>query len=296
MQRIPSGRTDLARWAREAPEEYERTFNPRVAVPGFEEVARRRARANRQALETRRTIGSLAYGPGLRHRLDVYRPASSEPAPVHLYFHGGYWRSGDKENFAFLGASLADQGITTLVANYDLCPASSLDEVVASAHAAFRWTVLHASRLGGDPERITLSGHSAGAHLCAAILAAQPDHTIEDRYRIRGIVALSGAFDPTPALFARVNEEIGLTRDAAARQDMLTRPILSPCQVAVFAGGDEPPGWIDLSARYAAHADSAGCEATYEILPGYHHFDITDLYADAGGPILRAIRRQAGVD
>ena len=89
---------------------------------------------------------------------------------MHVFFHGGYWRAQDKQNFAFVAAELVPRGITTVVVNYDLCPAVTLDQTVASAIEAFAWTGRSIAAHGGDPARITLSGHSAGAHRRAAAL------------------------------------------------------------------------------------------------------------------------------
>ena len=90
---------------------------------------------------------------------------------MHVYFHGGYWRAQDKANFAHVARTLVGEGICTVIANYDLCPAVTLDGTVESALRALAWTWRHARDYGGDPDRLTVSGHSAGAHLCAMALA-----------------------------------------------------------------------------------------------------------------------------
>ncbi|MFX6803685.1 alpha/beta hydrolase, partial [Acinetobacter baumannii] len=77
----------------------------------------------------------------------------------------------DKQNFAFVARRLVEAGITTVVANYELCPASTLDGVATSAIAAVDWVRREAPGFGGDPKRISISGHSAGAHLTAEALA-----------------------------------------------------------------------------------------------------------------------------
>ncbi len=276
------------------PEGYERHYNPRSAVPDFAETAARRAPLNARALAERRSAADVPYGPHPRHRLDIYRAVADGRAPVHLFFHGGYWRSGDKENVAFIGASLAEQGITAVIPNYELCPASDLGQVVRSARAAFAWVAAHVGSYGGDPGRITLSGHSAGAHLCAAILCADEADKPASA-AVLGVTFLSGAFDPTPAVYARVNAEIGLTVEAAARHNMERRVPRAACPSRLFVGGDEPAGWIALSARYDAHLRANGLTSSFEILPGHHHFDITDLYQRADGPVCRGIREQAGL-
>lgn len=275
---------DFAAAARSDPAGYERAYNPRAAVSDFQAVSEARVPFNARALAEGDRLADLAYGPHARHRIDIWRPKGAGPHPAHLFFHGGYWRSGDKANFAYLGAALAAIGITTAIANYELCPASDLDAVVASALAAFDWFTRNIAAQGGDPTRLTLSGHSAGAHLCAAILAGA---SLPPGARLLGVTLVSGAFDPRPAVHAGVNAEIGLTPEIAARHNLEAAPQVLRCPVDVLVGGDEPPEWIDLSVRYAGKLGQAAT-----IVPRRHHFSILDDYRDPGSAIRLAIAEQ----
>lgn len=277
------------------PDAYERHYNPRSSVPHFAVYGSRRGPLNARALAERRSQADVPYGAHPRHRLDIYRAVSGGSAPVHVFFHGGYWRSGDKGNFAYLGASLAEQGITAVIPNYELCPNSDLGQVVRSAREAFGWVTRHIGSHGGDPGRLTLSGHSAGAHLCAAILCGSAMDELASGVAIQGVTFLSGAFDPTPAVHARVNGEIGLTVEMASLYDMERQVPRNACPSRVFVGGDEPAGWIALSERYDAHLRANGAESVLDVLPGLHHFDIADLYRQPDSPVCRAIRIQAGL-
>ena len=281
---------DFAEAARRDPEAYERSYNPRVAAPDFQAHTDARAPLNERAWGTRRAA-DLAYGDHPRHRLDIYPGAGSGPRPVHLFLHGGYWRSGDKVNFGYLGAALAASGLTTVVANYQLCPDADLDAVVASARRAFGWVVRHAAAHGGDPGNVTISGHSAGAHLCAAILRG--GEPLPSGAALRGATLISGIFDPTPTLYARVNAEIGLTPEVAARQRFEGRAPALPCPIALLVGGDEPEAWIALSRRYADGLARPGQRPEVQVLPGLHHFSILDEYRNPQSPVRRAIAAQS---
>ena len=139
---------------------------------------------------------------------------------MHVFVHGGYWRAQDKENFAFVASELASREITTVVINYELCPSSTLDLVAHSALAAIEWVNRHVAEYGGDPRRISLLGHSAGAHLCAVGLAADWQGRGIDPSFIRGTVLVSGIFDPTPAMNTTVNPGPDLTPEIVARHDV----------------------------------------------------------------------------
>jgi arylformamidase len=271
-------------WVGLSPEEHEFQYNPQAAFPNFKEYQAQRAPINERAKAELACRRDVPYGDHPLRRLDIY-PAARPNAPVHLFFHGGYWRTQDKENFAFVALPLVAAGITAVVVNYELCPASTLDEVADSALAAFAFVRREIASDGGDPDRIALSGHSAGAHLCAEILAdARPEG-------LTGAVLISGIYDPVPAMRTTVDAEIRLTPDMARRRDVERRRIVARCPVAIFAGGLEPWHWIDQSFRYSHHQRRHGLDPEVHVLPGWNHFDIVQQFLDPHSPIVRAAIR-----
>ena len=144
----------------------------------------------------------LAYGSGVRQQLDVYRPtavagAAASPAPVIVFVHGGSWRSGDKRLYRWLGKSLASQGFVAVLVNYGLMPTVRFPDSAKDVAAAVAYAYRHAAEWGGNPERLTLMGHSAGAHLTALV-------AYDGRYLavaglspsiLQGYVGLSGPYD-----------------------------------------------------------------------------------------------------
>src|ERR1700679_3446169 len=114
---------------------------------------------------------NIAYGPDPQQRLDVYVPESAalEPRPMVLFWHGGRWRYGDKADYRFVGAALAELGYVTVVANYRHYPQIKMPGFMQDAAQAALWAGSHANDYGGDPERLYVMGHSAGAHLAALV-------------------------------------------------------------------------------------------------------------------------------
>jgi arylformamidase len=275
-------------------EEHEFQFNPRRAFPNFEDAEKKRAAVNAKARSTLGTHLDLPYGEHKLRRLDIFPAIPAErAAPVHVFVHGGYWRAQDKENFAFVATELAPRGITTIVVNYELCPGSTLDLVADSALAAIEWVSRRVADYGGDPGRISLLGHSAGAHLCAVGLAADWRARGVDPSFIRGAVLVSGIFDPTPAMRTTVNADLRLTPEIAARHDVERRALIVDCPVSVLVGGLEPWMWIEQSFRYSHHLRRQGRDPEVLVQPGFTHFDIIDQYLDAESPLLRAVLRMA---
>jgi arylformamidase len=278
-------------WRNLGADEREYQFNPRRTVPDFEAHQAENAKLS---VEVRARLAGnldLAYGDTALQKVDLFpaRPHGKSAPPIHVFFHGGYWRAQDKANFAFVAEHLVEQGISTVIANYELCPSVTLDGVVASAIQAIAWTFRHAADYGADPGRLTLSGSSAGAHLQAMALAH--DWTTEGLPPdiIKGAVPISGIYDPEPARHISVNAEIRLTEAIADRNNALALPPRARCPVALFVGGDEPPEWRRQTMLYASHLRRHGLDPTLAVVPGAHHFNILDQYLDPASAILRAI-------
>lgn len=141
----------------------------------------------------------LVYGPDPRQRLDVYRPASpSGPHPVIVFFYGGSWNSGSRAGYGFVGRALAARGFVVVVPDYRLLPKHAYPDFVEDGAAAVRWAEAHAGEYGGDPRRIVLAGHSAGAYI-AAMLAVDERWLGADRGAVKGLIGLAGPYDFLPA-------------------------------------------------------------------------------------------------
>ncbi|BBO31730.1 alpha/beta hydrolase [Lacipirellula parvula] len=127
--------------------------------------------------------------------LDLYVPPDAKSAPIVVWIHGGGWRHGDKRMVALKPAYFCDQGMILASINYRLQPATDYRGQAADVAAAIRWLVDHAAEYGGDPQRIILLGHSAGAHLAALVAT---DHSYLEAAKIdpkvlRGVILLDGA-------------------------------------------------------------------------------------------------------
>lgn len=143
-----------------------------------------------------------SYGSNPKQYLTVYTPdqPSSEPLPVILFVHGGSWNKGDPEDYGFVGRSFVPEGFVVVVAAYRLHPEAIYPAMLEDTAAAIAWTQANIAEHGGDPSRITVSGHSAGAYNVA--MAALEQRWIEDAGGnpdgIAGVVGLAGPYDFYP--------------------------------------------------------------------------------------------------
>jgi arylformamidase len=280
-------------WSGLSAEEHEVQYNPQRSVPDHQAAARRREPINNAALETLRRTADIAFGPGALQKLDLYAPEGPGPWPVHAFLHGGYWRAQDKRNFAFTALLLNRRGVLVAVLNYDLCPVVTLDGAVASGLAGIEWLARNIATHGGDPDRITLSGHSAGAHLVAAALASDWATRGLPVNLIKGALLISGIYDPAPAMFTTVNADIRLTPEISERQNYEALLPRATCACWVMAGGEEPIQWIDQSLRYAQHLRRHGLKPGLLVTPGFHHFTIQDQFLDPESDLQRLLSRLA---
>ncbi|KAB7646582.1 alpha/beta hydrolase fold domain-containing protein [Polymorphobacter fuscus] len=168
----------------------------------------------------------IAYGGDPRQRLDIYGPPQARGLPVIVFFYGGSWSSGARGDYGFAARALAAQGFIVVVPDYRLVPAARFPAFVEDGAAATQWTAANVARHGGDPRRIAVAGHSAGAYI-AMMLAL-------DRGRgaagvIKSVATLAGPFDFSPFVpGGAAAAAFGGTPDIAA-----TQPIN-------FARGDAP--------------------------------------------------------
>ncbi|HET7843878.1 MAG TPA: alpha/beta hydrolase, partial [Xanthomonadales bacterium] len=145
-----------------------------------------------------RPASSVVYAQDEQLALDVFPPADgAHDAPVVVFFYGGAWRNGTREQYRFAGARLAARGALAIVADYRTYPRTTFPGFVEDAARAVAWAHAHAREHGGDPRRLFVAGHSAGAHI-AALLASDARwlraHTLEP-CALAGAIGLSGAYD-----------------------------------------------------------------------------------------------------
>jgi acetyl esterase/lipase len=236
----------------------------------------------------------VAYGPLPQHRLDVYVPdqPSSGPQPVVVFWHGGRWTSGDKSDYRFVGAAIAELGYTAILPNYRHYPEVKLAGFMADTARAAAWADGYA-RQDGSSRRLFLMGHSSGAHM-AVLVALDRRHLAAagvPNAAIAGVIGLSGPYDFLPLLEGDL-------------QDMFGPPDLYPqSQPVNYARADAPPMLLVQGERddtvaprnarnLAAALRAAGAAATLLMYPKLGHGDTVAALSEPArrrAPILREV-------
>jgi len=145
----------------------------------------------------------IQYRPGSRGLLDVYTPARQPdaPAPMVVFFYGGSWQSGSRDIYRFVGASLAEQGIVTVIPDYAVYPQARYPDFVEDAAKAVRFAQDNAARWHGDPQQLVVSGHSAGAYIAAMLTFDKRwlgGVGLDPKADIAGFAGLAGPYDFLP--------------------------------------------------------------------------------------------------
>jgi acetyl esterase/lipase len=219
----------------------------------------------------------LAYGGNARQKLDVYMPLPHVTnAPVILFFYGGNWTSGARGDYMFAGEAFASQGFVAVIADYRLYPEVKFPGFLQDSAEAFAWTRKNIAKYGGDPQRIFVAGHSAGAYN-AAMLAYNPAYLQgvgEDAAAVRGFIGLAGPYDFLPLQSASARSIFGYPDTSPATQPISFVPAAPgrrlPPALLLTAPGDTvvSPG---NSLRLATKLRAAGGTVRELSYPGLDH-------------------------
>jgi arylformamidase len=255
--------------------DYEVEYNNRQRVPEHVEINARWQAASAAYRRIAQAELDQSYGPGERHRYDLFFAGNAD-APQVVFIHGGYWQRGGREDCAFLAQALNARGLDVALPSYSLCPAVSVMDIVAELRAflAALW-----KRTG---RHALVTGHSAGGHLTAAMLATdwgQVPGVPTDLVR-RG-VAISGVFDLPPLVGTSLNEALGLdAANARAASPLFWPPPPTGRTLVAAVGGAESAEFLRQSRDIVATWKSAGVGCQYLEVPGTNHFTVVDQLVD----------------
>jgi arylformamidase len=221
----------------------------------------------------------LAYGPGARDRLDFFPAKDAAQAPTVIFIHGGYWQRGDKSGYSYIAQPFVKHGVSCITLNYDLCPGVRIGQIVAQVQSAVKWIWHNAPSLGVARDRLNISGHSAGGHLSAMMMATDWP-ALDARMpadALKSGILISGVYDVRPLAQEPGFDQLHL--DAAQAQTI--SPLLLPGvtrQPRLLAYGEQESDiFHQQSLDYAAHL-SPGVASSL-MVKGCNHFQIMDQYA-----------------
>lgn len=244
----------------------------------------------------------VPYGDTPGQTLDAF-PANQDGSPIHLFIHGGYWQGQDKSSFRYLAEPILEAGAAMVVINYDLAPKVGMDEIVTQARRAVAWCYQNAEHINGDPDRIHVSGHSAGGHLTAMMLSTDwsqasntpgmPKDLPADL--VKSGVAISGLFDLEPVRLCYLNEVLKMDDATARRNSPLHNLPQKGAPLVAMVGGAETEEFLRHNAEFAAAWKAKGFQVREMAPEGLNHYSIMRDLIHPESPLTRTLLAQMGL-
>jgi len=274
---------------------WESLYNNRAAFPDYTQFFTRWAEKSAQARKGLRCYLDVPYGTDPMEKMDIFLAAGQSRALL-MFIHGGYWRSLDKKDVSFVAAELAKHGVTVAVPNYALCPSVTVEEIVRQMLQACAWLYRNGGNFGAPYGSFYVSGHSAGGHLTAMMLAAIWPAFAPDLPKkvVRGGLSISGVYDLRDIVnVPSINEDVRLTQAAAEKVSPMFYPPATDAPLYLAVGGKELPPFVDQNKAFGEkwkkvfRADIA-CS-------GDHHFSILDGMSNPSSALFRGALRMMGL-
>ena len=272
----------------------EAEYNLRARHPDHESVRDGWAAATARTKSSLEWRADLAYGDHPRQRLDLF-PATETGGSLLVFIHGGYWRSNDKENYGFIAEPVVAHGGALAVLNYGLAPETPVAEIIAHVQDAIHWLHDNAPQGRFDPEKIHVTGHSAGGHLTAELAATDWRARGLPEELIRSATPTSGLFDLAPLIETSINQELQLDRQAARRVSPLYRLPRKSMAMTIAVGAEETEEFQRQSRDYALRCRASGLASDFLCLEGCNHYTILNQFMDADAALTRATLARMGL-
>lgn len=265
-------------------EQIDGEYNPGAAVADSAQRIQGWMNRSAAARESLRCRLGVRFGPTREEYLDIF-PAG-DGAPVHVFIHGGYWRRFTAREHSFVAPALVEAGIAVLVVNYALCPAVTVDEIVRQVRAALAWAHGNAQSFGGDPERLSVSGHSAGGHLVGMALATDWAGAYDlPADMLKGGAAISGLFDLAPFPYSFLQPALQLDWAQIRRNSPIGLvPATGPAMTAAVGGAES----AEFRRQSRAFAD-AWPGGRYLEMPERNHFTVLEELERPESPLFGAV-------
>jgi arylformamidase len=261
--------------------DYEADYDNRARVPEHPRIIEgwaSDAAAYRAAMGDR--FQPLPYGPSGRQIIDLFTPEAGA-GPTVLFIHGGYWQALDRSCFSHMARGLNARGIAVAVPGYDLCPQVRVGDIVGQMREACRAL---ASR-----GKLIVSGHSAGGHLAACLLATDWAKLGLPADLVPAAYAISGLFDLEPLRHTGVNAALGMDEEEARAWSPLHWPAPAGRVLDAVVGGAESAEYLRQSRNIADAWGRAGVSTRFEALPGADHFTVIAPLADPDSDMTRRV-------
>lgn len=265
-------------------------FRIRDHVADFDAIVRDIVTRSATTRDTLPMVADIAYGAEPSETVDLFFPLERRPGmPVHVFIHGGYWRMFSKRDYSCIADTVTASGAIAVIVDYALMPAVRMATVVDQIRRARDWVVAHIAEHGGDPGRITVSGHSAGAHLASFLFTRD-----QAPARIRAALLLGGLYELDPLRSSFLQAEIALTEAEVAAFTPMMHEHDPTTRVTMLVGTDETPPFHQQANDFAKRLRSRGLQVSRTNLAACNHMnsvrDLAIAETEAGRCLMQLIQ------
>jgi arylformamidase len=260
-------------------------FRIRDHVADFDDVLgdiRARSLATRHSLAME---ANVAYGNEQDETLDIFLPDDAVPGmPIHMFIHGGYWRMFSKEDYSCVAETITRAGAVAAIVDYSLMPKARMEALVAQVMKAKAFLLAHADRFGAAPDKLSVSGHSAGAHLATFLFnrSATPSG-------IASAFLLGGLYDLKPLQMSFLRDEIALTDEEVRRFTPMHHEHDTATRVAIMTGELETSPFKIQANAFRDILAVQGLEVRASLVPDGDHISTVRDLAVSGTPLAAAL-------
>ena len=275
-------------------QELDDAYNQRLWADNAEAVIARYT-SDSAAARAKYPPRSFRYGPSGDETLDWFATAEAG-APVLIFIHGGAWRSLTKEDSEAPAPMIVEAGAHYVALNFSVIPKVRLPDMAEQCRRAILWVRDNAARLGGDPERIYVSGHSSGGHLAAVMLTTDWTALGAPADLIKGGLCGSGSYDLEPVMLSARGNYVKLSADEILALSPIRHVGRVRCPIAVVYGDRETPEFQRHGRTFAA-ALKEGSQFPSElvVLEGVNHFEVAETFNRPDGAMGRAALKLMGL-
>jgi arylformamidase len=268
-------------------------YNIRLHVPNFAEYFERWEKLSSETRNKHPIIKNIFYGNNERECFDVF-PSAKPNSKTVVFIHGGYWHLFDKTKFHFIAEAFYPDDVTTVLINYPLAPAATIDEMVASCRKAVLWLHENVQQFNGDPQQVYIIGNSAGAHLAAMIMEKEWIDKNAAGF-IKGGCLLSGIFNLLPVQLLELNSVLNINNETTTRNSPVEFIPAEDCKLLICVGADETDEFKSQSRQLYENWKHKNAAIQFLELPGINHYSMLEPLLNKTSVLHKAMRKMMNI-
>jgi len=277
----------------------DREYNNRAKVANFEEYLELYASESAKTRETFKCGLDVPFGDSADELLDIFFPHnelndSSPLLPIHVFFHGGYWKALSKNEFSFVANAFAPKNAITIVVNYALIPEITMSALIDQCRKSLVWVWSNADSFHGDKNRINISGHSAGGHIVAMLMATHwrvHDNSLPADL-IKSGCGISGLYNLEPIRLCFLNDDLNLSEQDVVRNSPVRQNPDSMGNLVLPLGALEGDEFLSQSNALVEAWRTDNSQPSVVLMPEQDHFSIVWQLNSPNSDLSTMIHRQ----